>query len=268
MKFIHAFLVIQFYFPFANKNFLPMSCEESPPTYYGIIHLGCVCFRWKWFPEIIFTLFRMFGCHGKWLPVDQYFHLWPGNDFLPSFSLQSISGKRERERERERACARERGEETEQSVDLQAAPISSPSFRRHRSPVRAPGGAISRRREIVIASSRLRSRLTARDRAVTRSQSQIDREITPARARAVDREIAPTRSRSLMIFFLGLCFPSSFPNTKKYFPENFLKCNQTQRKIFLFRKLAFPKNMYFPENVLRQPNTALIIHVYFDYIIY
>ena len=37
---------------------------------------------------------------GKWLPVDQYFHLWPGNDFSPSFSLQIISGKRERERER------------------------------------------------------------------------------------------------------------------------------------------------------------------------
>ena len=137
--------------------------------------------------------------------------------FSPHFHFKAFP---EKERERERARARERGEETEQSVDLQAAPISSPSFRRHRSPVRAPGGAISRRREIVIASSRLRSRLMARDRAVTRSRSQIDREITLARARAVDREIGAI-SQSLMIFFLGLCFPSSFPNTRKYFRENF-----------------------------------------------
>ena len=36
-------------------------------------YLGCVCFGWKWFQEIIFTLFRVFGCHGKW-----YF---PENDF-------------------------------------------------------------------------------------------------------------------------------------------------------------------------------------------
>ena len=236
MKFIHAFLVIQFYFPFANKNFLPMSCEESPPTYYGIIHLGCVCFGWKWFPEIIFTLFRMFGCHGKWLPVDQYFHLWPGNDFLPSFSLQSISGKRERERERERESVRARERRRNRTVsrspggadlqsELQAAPISSPSSRRRD----LAKIAISRRREIVIASSRLRSRLMARDRAVTRSRSQIDREITPARARAVDREIGAI-SRSLMIFFLGLCFPSSFPNTRKYFRENFWNATKHREK--------------------------------------
>ena len=50
----------------------------------------------------------------------------------------------------------------------------------------------------------------------------------------------------LMIFFwvvacvfLDLCFPSSFPNTRKYFPENLLKCNQTPGNIFLFRILAF-----------------------------
>ena len=37
-----------------------------------------------------------------------------------------------------------------------------------------------------------------------------------------------------------------------------MKCNQTRRNIFLFRKLAFPENMYFPKKVLQQPNTALI----------
>ena len=33
---------------------------------------------------------------------------------------------------------------------------------------------------------------------------------------------------------------------------------RTHGNIFLFRKLAFPENMYFPENVLQQPNTALL----------
>ena len=69
--------------------------------------------------------------------------------------------------------------------------------------------------------------------------------------------------RRWWFFFLGygLCFPSSFPNTRKYFPENFLKCNQTHGNIFLFRKLAFPENMYFSENVLQQPNTVLICFI-------
>ena len=67
------------------------------------------------------------------------------------------------------------------------------------------------------------------------------------------------------MYFLGcgLCFLICVflllfqtPNTRKYFAENFLKCNQTHGNIFLFRKLAFLENMYFPENVLQQPNTA------------
>ena len=62
----------------------------------------------------------------------------------------------------------------------------------------------------------------------------------------------------LWLVFSDLCFPSSFPNTRKFFPENFLKCNQTPENIFLFRKLAFSENMYFPENVLQQPNTAFV----------
>ena len=157
--------------------------------------------------------------------------------FSPHFHFKAFLEK-ERERERERARAREEKKPNSQSIS-----------RRRRSSVRASGGADqqselqaapsrkdrredrdlapsrhrdlrSRSRDRAVASSRLRSRLTARDRAVTRSRSQIDREITPTRARAVDREIAPI-SRSLMIFFLGLCFPSSFPNTRKYFRENF-----------------------------------------------
>ena len=67
------------------------------------------------------------------------------------------------------------------------------------------------------------------------------------------------------MYFLGcgLCFLICVflllfqtPNTRKHFSENFLKCNQTHGNIFLFQKLAFLENMYFPENVLQQPNTA------------
>ena len=47
------------------------------------------------------------------------------------------------------------------------------------------------------------------------------------------------------------------PNTGIDFPKNDFRDNQTAENIFLFRKLAFPENMYFPENILRQPNTAL-----------
>ena len=37
------------------------------------------------------------------------------------------------------------------------------------------------------------------------------------------------------------------PNTWKYFP---------------FPKIAFPENKYFPENILREPNTALVVILY------
>ena len=165
-----------------------------------------------------------------------------------------------KKRERERARARER----------------------RRSSPRSRAPATVRRRDW----RRDRDRAVDRDLAPSRSRIAI----APwSRSRAVDRDLAPSRSlrerdhapsiaisdrdRAVIailccdrwwFFFLGcgfvfsdLCFPSSFPNTRKYFPENFLKCNQTHGNIFLFRKLAFPENMYFPENVLQQPNTAL-----------
>ena len=48
------------------------------------------------------------------------------------------------------------------------------------------------------------------------------------------------------------------PNIGIDFPENDFRDSQTAENIFLFRKLAFPENMYFPEIVLRQthPNTG------------
>ena len=141
------------------------------------------------------------------------------------------SPENERERERERARERRR---------------SSPRLR-------AP------------APVRRRDRRQDHDRAVDRDLAK--------KARSQSRRDRGRRTENISgindFFFLGcglwlvfsdLCFPSSFPNTRKYFPENFLKCNQTHENIFLFRKLAFPKNMYFPENVLQQPNTALMIY--------
>ena len=47
------------------------------------------------------------------------------------------------------------------------------------------------------------------------------------------------------------------PNTGNDFPENDFQNSQIAENIFLFRKLAFPENMYFPEIVLRQPNAPL-----------
>ena len=177
------------------------------------------------------------------------------------FTSKHFRKKKERERERESARARERRRNRTVSqspggADLQSELQSELQAARSREDRREDRDLAPSRSQIAIARSRLRSRSTAWDRAVVRSRSQIDRDLAPSRARAVDREIAPTRSRSLMVFFLGLCFPFSFPNTRKYFPEIFLKCNQTRKNIFLFRKLTFPENMYFPENILRQPNTA------------
>ena len=104
-----------------------------------------------------------------------------------------------------------------------------------------------------------------RERESVRARERRSNERNLAFARSRRREIREEEFELCLSFFwvvacvfLDLCYPSSFPNTRKYFLENFLKCNQTHRNIFLFRKLAFPENMYFPENVLQQPNTALV----------
>ena len=126
------------------------------------------------------------------------------------------------------------------------------SRRRSRSMLReiAPSIAISPSQDRAVNCDLAKK---ARSRLRRRSQSRI----------AIDGAVIGLDLSSLMIFFwvvacvfLDLCFPSSFPNTRKYFPEIFLKCNQTHANIFLLRKLAFPENMYFSKNVLRQSNTA------------
>ena len=95
-----------------------------------------------------------------------------------------------------------------------------------------PRKSRSRRREIAIngAVSPSRDRDQHRDLATVRSRVR-DLAVDASRDRTVDRDLwhsrRTARSGLWLVFFLNLCFPSSFPNTRKYFPENFLKCNQT-----------------------------------------
>ena len=281
-------------------------------------NLGCVCFGWKWFQEIIFTLFHVFGWNGKYNFPEIAFLLTAIYSFDPEMNLRfhfpfNSLPEKERERERERARARE------EKIQSEIASSSSSPTARLRSRRRSRSGAIAisdRDRPVIaiaiqIAIARRRSRsgaiaisdrdrsviaiairapsiaISDRDRAVDRdprSRSPCDRDRDPDRDRAVDRDrsvitiaiqIAPAPSIAILccdrwwFFFLDcgfvfsdLCFPSSFPNIRKYFPENFLKCNQTHGSIFLFRKLTFPENIYFLENVLQQPNTALLLKLH------
>ena len=169
--------------------------------------------------------------------------------------------ERERERERERESAREEGElQSSPTIadDLQSSLVQSISSTRCRSQSReAPRRSLSREAligamlcEIAIDASW--DRAIDRDLAFARSRSTL-REISvacdltkhhavePSRAStlvehcAVERSQAPRR-RTQSSVSLGLSFPSSFPNTRKYFSENFLKYNQTHENIFLSEK--------------------------------
>ena len=246
---------------------------------------GCVCFGWKSLPKM---LFRKWGClvgpensiFRKMKSVD------PKNVPLTTEMLLhfhfTFKGFPENERERERARARRRSSGIASSSSSPRSRSTARSRRRSRS---REEGEIAIRRDRDLGSLRAVIAISDRDRAVIAIAIQIA--IAPSiamkdRDRAVSAVIAISdrdlgsrwrvcRTENISgikdFFFLGcglwlvfsdLCFPSSFPNTRKYFSENFLKCNQTHGNIFLFRKLAFSKNMYFLENVLQQPNTALV----------
>ena len=173
------------------------------------------------------------------------------NAFTLLFSLQSISGKWERERERERVRARERRR-------------SSPGSR-------AP--APVRDRELQLQSEIAIDGEIAPSIAISRRRRDCDRAVDRdlgswSRRERRDRDLG-SRSRrgrrtanisgiddfffsGLWLVFSVLCFPSSFPNTRKYFPENILKCNQTHGNILLFRK-TFYSNQTQPK-VLTHPH--------------
>ena len=173
------------------------------------------------FPHVWLSWKILFS--GKWLPIDQYFHLWPGNNFLPSFSLQSISGKRERERERERATVR-------------AAPISSPT-----------NGARSR------SCDRWRDLAPSRDRAVDRDQrhdlaTRRSRDLAPRRSQ--DHAVARSRSWIAIVddIFLEFVFSFFFSKHQKIFSGKFFEMQPNTWKHFPFRKIAFPENRIFSGN--------------------
>ena len=188
-----------------------------------------------------------------------------------------------RERERERARARSRSPGRDLAVvdrDLQST-ISSP---RPRSPVRRSRAVVDRDLAtplIAISRSGSRSRSTTqsredRDLAVDRdlacaSSHRIEIAINGANSRRSrfsrrsryreEGEIAIAPSTRLtarssdgfflrcgLCFSLHLCFPSSFPNTRKCFPENFLKCNQTPWKHFPFPEISISGKYVFSGN--------------------
>ena len=115
----------------------------------------------------------------------------------------------------------------------------------------------------IINDHNTRSRSTALERSGSRSRSRSDRDLG-SRSRAIDRDLVLW---SLMIFFPGLwlcvfwfVFSFFFSKHQKIFFEKFFEMQPNTWKHF-----PFPENMYFPENILQQPNTALILHLSIDY---
>ena len=215
--------------------------------------LRLCCFGWKSLPEM---LFQKWGClvgpknsiFWKLKSVDPKKSLWPRKCFYTSFFPSKHFRKmREREREREHARAHERRRSSPRS--RAPAPVRDRDRRRD----------LAVDRDLAFAISRCRSRSREEGEIVIAPSIAIS-----DRDRTAVVELETFSSLMIFFFFSGLwlvfsdlCFPSSFPNTRKYFLESFLKRNQTHGNIFIFRKLAFPENMYFPENDLQQPNTAL-----------
>ena len=91
----------------------------------NIFQLGCVCFGWKWFQEIIFPQTRMFGSNEKWNFSEIHFLLTEIYAFDPEMILHSHfhfksfpghakhreSERKNAERARERTTYREREKE-------------------------------------------------------------------------------------------------------------------------------------------------------------
>ena len=105
--------------------------------------------------------------------------------------------------------------------------------------------------------------LPSRDRTGLRSLSML-REIAPSiaisrRRRDRDRDRRMARSGLWLVFFWICVFLLLFQTPENIFRKIFWNATKHHGNIFLFRKLAFLENMYFPENVLQQPNTALVI---------
>ena len=229
---------------------------------------GCVCFGWKSLLEIIFSQTRMFGCYGKWLPVDQYFHLWPGNDFLPSFSLQSISGKRERERESARARERRRNVPVSPTIvgGLQAPggtdlASSSPTI----ATKIAIDGAISQSVDRDLAFKRSHRREIAQLIAISPSTEIA---INGATSQRVDSEIALARSRSQIAIvddiFLGFVFSFFFSKHQKIFSGKFFEMQPNTWKYFPFPEISISgKYVFFGKRFTATKHSLRITNIFF-----
>ena len=190
----------------------------------------------------------LFGWSGKfyfpeieirWPKKNAFDH---GNHFTLLFSLQSISGKWERERERESARAWEEKRSTARS----RIGSRSRSMAREEDPR-------SRRRSMTTNPVR---RLRHWSRSTARSRSRLFREIAidGAILRSVDCDLGSSSLAVDRDFFLGcgLCF---FGFVLSFFFSKYQKI--FSGKFFEMQPNTW-KHFPFPENVLQQPNTALI----------
>ena len=267
-----------------TASVLTLECETISPSPKSNIQVGNsfslrLCLFWvkiisgNGFPEM-----RLFGWSGKfyfpeieirWPKKNAFDH---GNRFTLLFSLQSISGKWERERERVRACAR--GEATNM-----ISPPRDSAIGRDLAVARSCRWSRSRDGEIapVIVISPSRDRAESRSRSTAREEDPRSRHVVcrprDPRGRSVeeDREIPDedssivisdcgrrmARSGLWLVFFWICVFLLLFQTPKNIFRKIFWNATKHHGNIFLFRKLTFLENMYFPENVLQQPNIAL-----------
>ena len=60
----------------------------------------------------------------------------------------------------------------------------------------------------------------------------------------------------------SILFSVTQPNTRKYFFRKYFEMQPNTKKYFPFLKIAFPKNIYFPKNILHKPNTALLMYYF------
>ena len=153
---------------------------------------------------------------------------------------------------------REREREKNALTELQSAPFAStsavdcdlrswshaviaisPSRRWSRSRLRA-----ERNRRVILQDRVVDHDLAFASIAISRSGAVLRKiaiddvvvELELAKHRAVEPSQASSVNLGFVHIFLGLSFPSSFPNTRKYFSENLWKCNQTHENIFLSEK--------------------------------
>ena len=212
-----------------------------------VLYLGCVCFGWKSLPEM---LFQKWGCFvglensifRKMKSVDKKKKPLTTEIILHFYFPFKVFPENERERESAHAIvisSPRRSWSRRQTFQSSLIAISQPD--------RDCDLTFARLHRIEIAVDAI---LPSRDRTGLRSLSML-REIAPSIAisrRRWDRDrdlgsrlTARSSDGAIWVMacvFLDLCFPSSFPNTRKYFSENFLKRNQTPWKHFPFPEIS------------------------------